>query len=778
MGRQAIRKVDEGKSLRRLIRNLPAAFEEVRAGLLGYLRSRPHADVEPQLGYSLRKGEGRRPVRAGEPLRLHSETTIHLLRIIFLLYVEGRGLTRRRGRTDLSEWWVEVDRGWAVAQASPSRKRSGGDGFYCLWNALEESIAELARRGGCRPCRDGVSFLEAHAGWDALDLRIPDACLLRVLGLLCLDSTPSKRASEHPYANLDVRGLGDAYETILEYRSTQQHRLKGGGLSGQGRLRKLTGRYYTPRRIVAYVARRALGRLVKGLSSRQIMRIRVLDPAMGSGHFLLGAADFLAKAYGRARWREGKAEHAYRIPDRDLRLYKRLVIEKCLYGVDTDPLAVELARHSLWLEAGCSPKALHGLGSHLRCGNSLLGADFKWDMPTSPGGWDSGDGDRGSRPGCDGGSFNWKEEFPEIARSRRGGGGFDAVLGNPPYVSLSGRQKPAGQAGQCLKPRGWPSLHGVFILRATGLINDHGTICFITPGQVGLLPGYGPVRSALLEVCDLLEVRYWGEGIFRGVTTPTLTFLAASRGSKPVPDCRLITDAGLIRRFRPKGASAWYASRGRRALARLADRHGTVSTFRDTGVHTGNVAARLLSSRPRAGSVPIIEGRQVHAFHCDPPRRWLDLNYRPRGDEYFRISRGSAYEDTDIIIRQTASRPIAARHAYRCHFRNSVLALRAPEGFSVEYLLGVLNSEAARMLYHAYTPEVSQRAFPQIKVSALRRLPIPDPRKKSNRLAVARIERIVRRLEEGGVSERRLETLLGTLNRLVHSLYGLEHPQK
>jgi hypothetical protein len=604
------------------------------------------------------------------------------------------------------------------------------------------------------------------------DLKVPDANLLKVLDLLCVGL--------HPSYGRDVRELGDAYEAIMEYRGRLHPAGKGRSTRGAS-LRKKTGMYYTPDSVVEYVVKTALGRRVRGLSSRQILGIKVLDPAMGSGRFLLRAAGFLAAAYGRARAKEGRAGHGNRIPAKDLSHYKRLVVRRCLYGVDTDPIAAELAKLSLWLFAGGVPKDLRELEKHLRCGDALSGASFGEDVSGLP----ANATDRGQRPGSveakkRGRPFHWPIEFPEVLRGskRNHHPGFDVVIGNPPYLSFSGRQKAV--SGESLhginrkngRSGGWPSAHGLFILRAAELVADKGIISFVTPGQVGLLRGYGPVRASLLEVCNLLEVRYWGEDTFRGVTTPVLTFVAGHGRARHRPGPTLVKHDGRVERFKPKDDAPWYVSPYRSTFERLAGLHGTVDGFADPGVHTGNVAAKILLSVRRPGSVPIIEGRQIHPFHCAPPGRWLNTGYQPSGDEYFRISDPRVYRDVDILIRQTASRPVAARHLYRCHFRNSALGLKVPEGFSVEYLIGILNSEVAGILYQAYSPEALQRSFPQIKVNALKHLPIPDPRIGRNRPVVAQIETIVRAIEAGAREGRGIDRLLGELNRLVHRLYG------
>jgi hypothetical protein len=195
--------------------------------------------------------------------------------------------------------------------------------------------------------------------------------------------------------------------------------------------RKATGSYYTPKYIVDYIVDNAVGSLteaaarevetlrpqvekeiaklkrkrrelektsqpeaanqIDGLDKlihkqkRQLLepylRLRILDPAMGSGHFLVGAADFLSLAMAAdpnilpLEVGSGEDPQAF---------YKRLVVERCLYGVDLNPLSVELAKLSLWLHTVSQDKALSFLDHHLRCGNSLIGASIENNLSTTP----------------------------------------------------------------------------------------------------------------------------------------------------------------------------------------------------------------------------------------------------------------------------------------------------------------------------------------------------------------------------------------------------------
>jgi len=155
---------------------------------------------------------------------------------------------------------------------------------------------------------------------------------------------------------------------------------------GRESKRKSSGSYYTPDYIVQYIVENTVGPLVRGetqpkpesgeaqpLSSDEILELKVLDPAMGSAHFLLAATEFLAREYGAACIREGRDKDGV-MSDEDFVHYKRIIAERCIYGVDSNPMAVELAKLSMWLFTMDKGRPLSFLNHHLKCGNALVGA--------------------------------------------------------------------------------------------------------------------------------------------------------------------------------------------------------------------------------------------------------------------------------------------------------------------------------------------------------------------------------------------------------------------
>jgi hypothetical protein len=166
-----------------------------------------------------------------------------------------------------------------------------------------------------------------------------------------------------------------------------------------GSARKSSGSYYTPTPMVDYIVREALGPLINGRSPAEIERLRVIDLACGSAHFLVGAARFLgAKLFEAYRQLEGGKPPGDFYPDRSLSSEvhtrwesdgpawcKRRIVERCLFGVDLNPYAVQLAQVALWIESLAGDRPLSFFAHHIRIGNSLLASRLsQFDSPPDP----------------------------------------------------------------------------------------------------------------------------------------------------------------------------------------------------------------------------------------------------------------------------------------------------------------------------------------------------------------------------------------------------------
>lgn len=187
------------------------------------------------------------------------------------------------------------------------------------------------------------------------------------------------------YRNMGPEELGSVYESLLELVPAIDLPARTFGFVGRteegstaGNARKLTGSYYTPDSLVQELIKSALDPVIEqrlaahpANPTEALLAIRVIDPACGSGHFLLAAARRLAEKLAQLRSLEGGQEGA--IQPQDYRHALREVVARCIYGVDRNPMAIELARMALWLEGYEEGRPLGFLDHHLQVGDALLG---------------------------------------------------------------------------------------------------------------------------------------------------------------------------------------------------------------------------------------------------------------------------------------------------------------------------------------------------------------------------------------------------------------------
>lgn len=310
------------------------------------------------------------------PAAAFDEALTLVYRILFLLFAESRALVPvhhpiYREAYTLGSLCDDAMRGgtpggWDALAAITSLSRTGGrvDSLQVfpfnghLFSRRAAPSLEAARR----PTRPTPRS------------RARDRALTACLLALGTRVSPEGRLRLH-YGDLGVEQLGAVYERVLDLDAdtvtgtTAPIRRP----SGHSAVRKDSGTFYTPLSIADLTVRRTLGPLVRGASADRILDLRIVDPAMGSGAFLIAALQYLAQAYERALVAEGR--HAPLEINDGLRAeFKRLIAQRCLYGVDVNPVAVQVARLSLWLATLAQGRPLGFLDHRLRVGNSLIGA--------------------------------------------------------------------------------------------------------------------------------------------------------------------------------------------------------------------------------------------------------------------------------------------------------------------------------------------------------------------------------------------------------------------
>ncbi len=342
---------------------------------------------------------------------IHQNALIVLYRILFLLYAESE---RERELLPLSNTDYKEQIGLCALKRKVSEHSDWLSEKHTLWTDLRD-LFHLINQGseplGIYAYNGGLFDPQLHPLLERW--QIGDRYLAEAVKLLACTDVEGRRGFLD-YSALDVRELGSIYEGLLEHKLI----LKDGELEWEKdrSQRKKTGSYYTPEYIVQYIVEQTVGPLVDEIQSGlkanldeltekirrargenrkllekkketflrdarvQVLNLKVLDPAMGSGHFLVSACDYLAR-----RMAELEAELTGKETEEAVQVLKRTVAERCLYGVDLNPLATELAKLSLWLHTVAKGKPLSFLNHHLRTGNSLIGVRVK-DLERPPSG--------------------------------------------------------------------------------------------------------------------------------------------------------------------------------------------------------------------------------------------------------------------------------------------------------------------------------------------------------------------------------------------------------
>jgi len=388
----------------------------------------------------------------------------------------------------------------------------------------------------------GLFYFRAEKGRpndiDALtpDLTVDDKVLKDILKNLYYPDSP------YEFSVLPSDILGQVYEQFLGkvIRLTPAHRAV---IEFKPEVRKAGGVYYTPTYIVDYIVKETVGKLVEGKKPGPrggVTKLKILDPACGSGSFLLGAYQYLLDWHrdeyvkdDPVKWVKGKNPCLYQKSGDDWRLTtderKRILLNN-IYGVDIDHQAVEVTKLSLLLKvlegedeetiqrqlSLFQQRALPDLGNNIKCGNSLIGPDFYTGKQMS-----FVDDEEMYRVNA----FDWEAEFPEIMDK----GGFDSLIGNPPYIRI---QRIAHSIADYLfhaykTANSKTDLSLFFLERALSLVTKSGLVGFICTSQ-WLSTDYGKKMRKMLSDGQLHEIVDFGSlPVFHKADTYPAIFISS-----------------------------------------------------------------------------------------------------------------------------------------------------------------------------------------------------------------------------------------------------------
>jgi hypothetical protein len=624
--------------------------------------------------------------------------------------------------------------------------------------------------------------------------------------------------SPYEFSVLPADILGQVYERFLGsvIRLTKGHHAV---VEQKPEVRKAGGVYYTPTYIVDYIVKHTVGKLLedKTIGPRgSASKIRILDPACGSGSFLLGAyqhlLDWHLAEYMKepTKWSKGKNPAIYEHHRGGWRLTtserKRILLNN-IYGVDIDTQAVEVTKLSLLLKVLegenaetiqkqyrlFHERALPDLDSNIKCGNSLIGPDYFVGRQQTL--FDDEESYRVN-------AFDWNAEFPEIMKA----GGFDAVIGNPPYGMVSDETEKEYHVRKYPVAEGRYDRYELFIARGVSLSRTRGMLGYIVPSPLLSNLYARKLREMILDTCAVAEITNFGINVFADPTVHTaIIILSSGPVSEHIVRIRkqVMSPQDLEREYDYEiGQSDLgenenttfdiFIDPGTNALIQKLRRSssslGDICFIRQC-IKTGDDSIYVQSSNTHPGSpwVPTLAGRSITRYATRDKSLylkhgpWLARNWKNR----------CFYETPKIAVRETGRRIIGTLDLENRYLLSSLYAIYCKEDNSVrklKYVLGVLNSLVATFYVKKIALELTKGAFTKVRTNQLARFPvkISAADDSATRAAQDRMVGLVDRMldlhttlanaktdHQKMVLQRQIDATDGEIDRLVYELYDL-----
>ena len=690
-------------------------------------------------------------------------------RIVFLRICEDRGIERDEQLKDIA---------------------SGKDVYASLSRLFQQADARY---------NSGLFHFRAekdqHSPVDSftLDLKIDDKVLQDILKNLYYPESP------YVFREIPSDILGQVYERFLGkvIRLTAGHQAK---VEEKPDVRKAGGVYYTPTYIVDYIVQNTVGRLVEGKTPEEVAKLKILDPACGSGTFLLGAYQYLldwhTDWYGEhdpQKWARGKKPVLFQVKDGwQLTVQKKKeILLNNIFGVDIDPQAVEVTKLSLLLKVLETPgqldfmgeRVLPDLGKNIQCGNSLIGFDY-FDGKMFV--------EQEERERVN--AFDWKGAFSQVFAQ----GGFDAVIGNPPYVL--GRETFDEHTKQYLSKKyivygGKYDLYIYFTERAIALLRASGKLGYIIPNTVLVNVNASKLRKVILDETQINIIRVFDERVFEHAQVESVIIVT---GKKPTASEPVVIQSGNSTghisqdsfannpdyRFNVRSNSLVDE-----LITRIESKSNSLGMLSDIciGIQLGGSSGTdkkesfISDSQVDEAYKKVLDGKDINTYVTNRNNKFVRYGnwlHRKRDEKYFL--------NPKILIRQIGAVPIATFDDQNFYTLNTIYNLISISQYSPKFFLGVINSKLGKWFWRIRNSDFKS-LFPKIKKDQIENIPIrsinfSDPADKARHdKMVSLVERMLelrkrpaaRTPQEQEMVKREIESTDRQIDRLVYELYEL-----
>jgi len=603
--------------------------------------------------------------------------------------------------------------------------------------------------------------------------------------------------SAYDFNFIPIHILGSIYERFLGKVIIATNRRAHVELKPE--VRKAGGVYYTPDYIVRHIVANTIEKLIAGKNPAQIAEMRFADISCGSGSFLLAMYDSLLQYY--VAWYNEHPDRAEKdgCIRRDDGFWKlslrqrRNILLKNIYGVDIDHQAVEVAQLSLYLkllEDETTSSAhnyqlefretlLPSLADNIKLGNSLIASDFSI-FP-----------DELIRVRA----FDWNSQFPE----QLGRGGFDAIIGNPPWISITGRFGSADCSDEEVKYlisrfRGntyMPNMYEYFISQGMSLVKKGGFLSFVVPDRFGFNAQFVELRRKMLSEFSIHNLLY--KVPFPGITADTLIFVAQKDPPKPTSSVYVaeFNKPYMLRKQKDYLSTSncifeYFEDSAMMKLVRRLEnpsKFSPLSAFCDTTSGYGGKSELIYAEQQNRHQIPTLKGDSIGRYETRK-KYWFD--FQPKnitGRTTDKLKLGAIPK---ILLRKTGSSIVATFDESGIFPEQSLYFLyNFIPNVDPLYILGLLNSTLLNYFYRAKSL-TNKKSIAQVKKVDLDSLPILSPTsvEKMDRdeltafvnkmLSLSRSAQGSHTEAERDILRNALKATDARINQLVYRLYGIE----
>jgi len=648
--------------------------------------------------------------------------------------------------------------------------------------------------------------------------------------------------SPYEFSVLPSDILGNIYEQFLgkTIRLTPSHQAK---IEEKPEVRKAGGVYYTPRYIVDYIVKNTVGEKIKGKTPTQISKLTICDPACGSGSFLIQAYQYLLDhhlefyQYNPKKYKDKIIEIGHKSYQLTTKEKKRILLNN-IFGVDIDPQAVEVTKLSLLLKVLKGEnretldktrqlfheRALPNLSNNIKCGNSLIGTDF-YDVEDMS----LFENEEMRRINA----FDWDKEFPQIFKTvpnkiplNKGGklsetklgdvtvnSGFDVVIGNPPYVSITGIELNMRRffKSKYKTAVGRFDLFGLFIEKSVSLIKE-GYLSFIIPNKFLTNNQSQKLRNMLLNNGNIKSILHSSDKVFVDASVNSIVFVFKREKNDDL-NCNIVkVKNSLIEKeneisnsiFRSDKKNMFIISLNLNQLKiRKKIEENKIKLEDIAEVRDGIVAGRIkdiLFHKEKINETckPLLFGVDINRYKKEFSNNYVDY----REDEMkkqerirvgekglgLRLRFAELYERPKILTRKVGDKIIAAFDDENYYYEQTIHSTHITNSdYNPHFILAILNSSLIKFYYQKIISQ-SGTIFPQIRISFLKNIPIPKidfsikKQKQTHDTLIVLVDQMLetQKLYHAAKLERdkklykqKIDIIDNKIDKLVYELYGL-----